>query len=36
MLGKKEEAIQNWKKAKELGTDSGTIDRKIAEEKYLE
>ncbi len=35
-LGKTEEAIVNWKKAKELGTDSTTIDRKIAEGRYVE
>jgi tetratricopeptide (TPR) repeat protein len=35
-LGKKEEAVSNWKKAKELGTDSGSIDKKIALEKYEE
>ena len=35
-LGKKDEALNYWKKAKELGTDSGTIDRKIAEQKYFE
>ena len=35
-LGDKAGALENWKKAKELGTDSGTIDKKISEEKYLE
>lgn len=35
-LGKKEEALNYWRKAKELGTDSGTIDKKIAEQKYFE
>ena len=35
-LGKKEEAVGYWKKAKDLGTDSSTIDRKIAEQKYIE
>jgi tetratricopeptide (TPR) repeat protein len=35
-LGNKEEAIKYWRQAKELGTDSGTIDRKIAEGKYVE
>ena len=35
-LGQKEEALANWKKAKELGTDSTTIDRKIAEMNYIE
>jgi tetratricopeptide (TPR) repeat protein len=35
-LGDKDGAIENWKKAKELGSDSGTIDKKIAQEKYIE
>lgn len=35
-LGNKDEALNYWKQAKELGTDSGTIDRKIAEGKYVE
>jgi tetratricopeptide (TPR) repeat protein len=35
-LGKKDDAVEYWKKAKALGTDSGTIDRKIAEQKYIE
>jgi len=35
-LGKKDDAVEYWKKAKTLGTDSGTIDRKIAEQKYIE
>ena len=35
-LGKKDEALDYWKKAKDTGTDSGTIDRKIAEQKYIE
>ena len=35
-LGKKDDAVDYWKKAKELGTDSGTIDRKINEQKYVE
>jgi tetratricopeptide (TPR) repeat protein len=35
-LGNKDEAIKYWKEAKEKGTDSATIDRKIAEEKYVE
>lgn len=35
-LGNKEEAIQYWKQAKELGTDSETIERKINEGKYIE
>ncbi len=36
MLGNTQEAIKYWKQAKELGTDSGTIDKKIAEGKYVE
>ena len=35
-LGKKEEALTNWRKARELGTDSSTIDKKIEQGKYLE
>jgi tetratricopeptide (TPR) repeat protein len=35
-LGKKAEALNYWKKAKEAGTDSDTLDKKIAEEKYVE
>jgi tetratricopeptide (TPR) repeat protein len=34
--GKKEKALENWKKAKELGSDSQTIDQKIKEQKYIE
>lgn len=36
MLGNTQEALKYWKQAKELGTDSGTIDKKIAEGKYVE
>ena len=35
-LGKKGEAVNYWKKAKELGTDSSTLEQKIAQEKYIE
>jgi tetratricopeptide (TPR) repeat protein len=35
-LGKKNEAVNYWKKAKEAGVDSPTIERKIAEENYVE
>lgn len=35
-LGNTEEAIKYWKQAKEAGTDSATIDQKIAAGKYLE
>jgi tetratricopeptide (TPR) repeat protein len=34
--GKVEEALENWKKAKELGSDSKTLDQKIKQEKYIE
>lgn len=36
MLGKTEEAIKYWKQAKERSSESETLDRKIAEGKYLE
>ncbi|RHJ81001.1 lipopolysaccharide assembly protein LapB [Parabacteroides sp. AM08-6] len=36
MLGDKENAVEQWKKAKELGKESEILDRKIAEEKYIE
>ncbi len=35
-LGNTEEAVKYWKQAKELGTDSSTIDKKIGEGKYVE
>lgn len=35
-LGKKDEALTYWRKAKDLGTDSTTIDKKITEQKYFE
>jgi predicted negative regulator of RcsB-dependent stress response len=35
-LGDKTQALDYWKKAKDLGVDSSTIDRKIAEGKYVE
>jgi tetratricopeptide (TPR) repeat protein len=35
-LGDKAKAFEYWKQAKTLGTDSGTIDRKIAEQNYFE
>lgn len=34
--GKKEQALENWKKAKEIGSDSLTLDQKIKEQKYIE
>lgn len=36
MMGNKSDAVANWKKAKELGSDSDTLDRKIAEQKFVE
>ena len=36
MLGKTEEALNYWKQAKTLGVDSSTIDKKIADMKYVE
>ena len=36
MSGNKEKALEQWKKAKELGKESATLDRKIAEETYFE
>jgi tetratricopeptide (TPR) repeat protein len=35
-LGDTAGALKYWKQAKDLGTDSATIDRKIAEGKYVE
>lgn len=34
--GEKEKAVEQWKKAKEMGKKSDVLDRKIAEEKYIE
>lgn len=36
MTGEKEKALEQWKKAKELGKESKILDRKITEEKYIE
>ncbi len=36
MQGNKEKAVEQWKKAKEMGKNSEILDRKIAEEKYIE
>ncbi|MDL2245966.1 tetratricopeptide repeat protein, partial [Parabacteroides sp. OttesenSCG-928-J18] len=36
MIGDKEKAVEQWKKAKELGKEGEVLDRKIAEETYLE
>lgn len=36
MSGDKEKALEQWKKAKEMGKESEILDRKIAEEKYIE
>ncbi|WP_319230652.1 tetratricopeptide repeat protein [Draconibacterium orientale] len=34
--GKVDKAVEYWKKAKESGSESETLDRKIAEKKYIE
>lgn len=36
MNGEKEKALEQWKKAKELGKQSETLDRKIAKQIYIE
>lgn len=36
MLGEKEKALTQWKRAKEMGKESEVLDRKIKEEKYIE
>ena len=36
MSGEKEKAVEQWKKAKETGKESEVLNRKIAEEKYIE
>ena len=36
MSGDKEKALEQWKKAKEMGKVSDVLDRKIAEETYIE
>lgn len=35
-IGNKEKALEQWKKAKELKSESTTLDRKIKEETYIE
>lgn len=35
-LGNKDEALENWKKAKELGADNPKLDKKIADKKLYE
>ena len=35
MLNRVEEAVENWKKAKESGSDSEVLDRKINEKRYI-
>jgi predicted Zn-dependent protease len=35
-LGEKEKAVEYWRRAKEAGSDSRTIETKIAELKYVE
>ena len=36
LTGEKEKALEQWKKAKELGKNSATLDRKIKEETYYD
>ena len=36
MSGDKEKALEQWKKAKEMGKESEVLDRKIAEGTYIE
>jgi len=36
MSGEKEKAVEQWKKAKEMGKADDILDRKIQEEKYIE
>jgi len=36
MSGEKEKALEQWKKAKEMGKESEILDRKIAEGTYIE
>jgi predicted negative regulator of RcsB-dependent stress response len=34
--GEEEKALEQWRKAKELGSDSKTLDKKIKTKKYTE
>ena len=34
--GEEEKALEQWEKAKELGSDSKTLDKKIKSKKYIE
>ena len=36
MTGDKDGAVAQWKKAREMGKESETLDRKIIEGKYIE
>jgi tetratricopeptide (TPR) repeat protein len=36
MMGDKEKAVEQWKKAKDLGKESSVLDRKISEGVYIE
>ena len=36
MSGEKEKAIEQWKKAKEMGKESTILDEKIAKGEYIE
>jgi hypothetical protein len=35
-MGEKDKAIEYWRKAKDNGSDSKTLDTKIAQVKYVE
>ncbi len=35
MLGKTENALEMWRKAKSLGTDSKILEKKIRQKKYI-
>lgn len=36
MTGEKDKAVEQWKKAREMGKESEVLDRKIIEGKYIE
>jgi predicted negative regulator of RcsB-dependent stress response len=36
MMGDKQRAVENWRKAKKLGDGSEMLDRKIKESRYIE
>jgi hypothetical protein len=35
VTGEKEKAVEQWKKAKELGSDSKTLNKKIRRKEYI-